>query len=227
MLDAFFRILQETDHIEGRGGNADFPAEFDHVAHVLVRNDPARDLAQDDGIRRLNAEINLPQTGTLHHANQILVEIVHARLAFVSQIEPPLAYALGDAPAAFAIEGVKRIAHDHVDLLVTFAQLLHLVEHVFVRARAKVRSDSMRAVRALFGATAAGQHRKGARQAEPAAAGVAQTARPVQIPTWKGKRVEIVYLGTQHQAAWILAGSYPDRRGFRLAADHEITGVIK
>src|SRR5450631_386523 len=114
-----------------------------------------------------------------------------------------------------------------MDFLVAFAQLLHLVEHVFVRARAKICRDPVRAVGALLGTTPARQHRKRARHSQPAAAGIAKTARPVQVPTWKWQRVEIVYLGTQNQTAWILARSDPDRRGLRLSADHEIAGVVK
>src|SRR5712691_4840413 len=105
----------------------------------------------------------------MHDANQIFVEIVHPCFAFVSQIEPALAYAFGDAPATFTIQRIKRVTHHHVDLFVTSTQLLHLVEYVFVRARAKVRGDPMWTVGAFFGATATGQHRKSARQSEPAA----------------------------------------------------------
>ena len=194
---------------------------------MLVRNDAARNFPQDDRIRRLHAEIDIAQTRKMHGANQILVEIVHPGLAFVSQIEPASTYAFGDAPAALAIQRVQRIAHHHVDLLTAPTQLLHLIEHVFVRARAKIRRDPVRTVGAFFGATAAGQHRKRARQPKPAAAGIAKTARPVQIPTGKRQRVEIIYLGTQNQTAWIFAGSDPDRRGFRLAADDEIARVVK
>ena len=69
LLDAFLGILQEADHIERCGGDAEFPAQVNHIAHVLVGNEPARDFLQDYGIGGLDTEGNLAQARRVHRAD--------------------------------------------------------------------------------------------------------------------------------------------------------------
>src|SRR5216684_5566851 len=71
LLDALFGVLQKSDHIKGRGRNAQLPTQLDHVAHVLVGNDAARNFPKDDRIRRLHTEIDIAQTRKMHGTNQI------------------------------------------------------------------------------------------------------------------------------------------------------------
>src|SRR5437667_10581224 len=46
LLDCLFGFLEESDYVESCRNNAQFPAEIDYVAHVLVRNKTTGDLFQ-------------------------------------------------------------------------------------------------------------------------------------------------------------------------------------
>src|SRR5207245_5020960 len=139
---------------------------------------------------------DLAQAGRMHLANQLFVKIIHAGLAFVGQLKPAGANAFGNAPAALAIESVKRISDYDMDVLVKLTELVQLFQYVFVIASAEVRGDPMRTIGTFFGTTAAGQHWDGAGQPERLSIRVAKSARLHNVPARKRKRVEIIYRRT-------------------------------
>src|SRR5947209_2231944 len=155
-FDALFRVLQKSYDVKAYGRNAQFPAELDHVSHVLVRDEAARNLLQNKRVRGFHAERDFAQTCGVHGANQFLIEIVHARLAFKRELQIARLYLFGNVEAALAVKRKERVAYFYVQVLIATVQLFHLVNNIFDRALTKACSDAVRAVGAMLRATAAG-----------------------------------------------------------------------
>ena len=82
---------------------------------MLVRNKTPGDLFEYKRIGRFDTEVDCPQPRSVHFPNQPLIEVIHPRFAFVSQLQTTRPNALGDAEATVAIERVKRIANHNVE----------------------------------------------------------------------------------------------------------------
>ena len=226
-LETLFRILQETENIKRGRTNPEFPAKRNHLSHVFVRNEATSHPLERCRLYRLHAKANLTQAGSMQGSDQLLVQIVHARFAFKRELESARANAGGDAKTAIAIEREKRIANDNVDAFMSAAQFSELVEHVLVRASAKTGGNPVRAVRAVLGTTAAGQHRHRSRETEATAVHVAEAFTFDQVPTWKRERVEIVYRCALHAAVELFAGCEFETSGFRLTANNKVARIRK
>src|SRR5207253_6504209 len=139
---------------------------------------------------RLDTERDFGQTGRLHGADQLLIEIVHARLALKSDAQAACADRFGDLETAVAVEREQRVTYLDVATGIERVKLGHLGDDRRDRAGAKTRRDTMRTVGAMLRATAARQHRERAFETETAKVGVAEAFGFDQVPTWKGQRVE-------------------------------------
>ena len=47
VFNTFFCVIEKTDYIKGRGSDTQFPAQPDHLVHVLVGNKTAGNLLEN------------------------------------------------------------------------------------------------------------------------------------------------------------------------------------
>src|SRR6478672_8936279 len=77
LFDTGLRVLKKTNHVKRRGSDSQLPTQLDHATHVLVRNETPGYLFEDKRIGRLDAEVDRPQTRSMHFSNQFLIQIIH------------------------------------------------------------------------------------------------------------------------------------------------------
>src|ERR1041385_4661399 len=85
----------------------------------------------------------------------------------------------------------------------------------------------MRTIRAMFGTTAAGEHRDRPRQPEATSVHVSEAFASDQIPAWKCQRIEIIYRRAGNATIKVRPCRKLQASCFRFDADNEVCYIFK